>query len=86
MIKLPRKRKKAFLSYWTKKAFLKYNDMPNQERKKQAKIYAAQLYIAKTIIAEILFEEKSLAENTRYPEYSEKDIHLKRDRKPIFHW
>jgi hypothetical protein len=77
MIKLPRKRKKAFLSYWTKKAFLKCEDMPNQERKKQAKIYAAQLYIAKTIIAEILFEEKSLAENTRY---------LKRDRKPIFYW
>jgi hypothetical protein len=65
-IKLPRKRKKAFLSH----AFLCQKNSPNltkQKNKKNAKIIAEQEYIASTIINEILYEENPCKKNTKYP-------------------
>ena len=59
-IKLPRKRKKAFLAYFAKKN--KNPELTNRE-------YALQCYFAQGLICEILWEEKKIRKNRSFYEY-----------------
>lgn len=53
-IKLPRKRKKAFLAYFAKK---------NQNPELTNEQYALQCYLSQGLVCEILWEEKKLPKN-----------------------
>lgn len=56
-IKLPRKRKKAFLAYFAKKN--KNSELTNEE-------YALQCYYAQGLVSEILWEEEKLPKNRSF--------------------
>jgi len=80
-IKLPRKRKKAFLFH----AFHSQKKDPNltkQQNKKEAKVKAIQEYISATIINEILYEENPCKKNTRYPHFQTTGWKIKL----LFYW
>lgn len=61
-IKLPRKRKKAFLAFYAK---LNTGDLPDN-------IYAIQCYVAQGIVCEILWEEKKQPKNRSFYHYRNK--------------
>lgn len=43
--------------------------LPRKRKKAYIKKYSRVDYVAMTIIAEILYEEKPIKKNTRYPEF-----------------
>ena len=59
-IKLPRKRKKAFLAHFARK---NQSELPDED-------YAMQCYLSQGIICEILWEEKKIPKNRSFYDYS----------------
>lgn len=62
-IKLPRKRKKAFLAYFAKR---NTSGVPDKQ-------YAQQCYAVQGIVCEILWENKQEPRNRSFYTYSKKD-------------
>lgn len=63
-IKLPRKRKKAFLAYFAKK---------NQNPELTNEQYALQCYFVQGLVCEILWEEKKIRKNRSFYDHGTKN-------------
>jgi hypothetical protein len=66
-IKLPRKRKKAFLAYFAKKN--QNSELTNEE-------YALQCYCSQGLVCEILWGEKKLRKNRSFYDYNTKSYRV----------
>ena len=66
-IKLPRKRKKAFLAYFAKK---------NQNSELTNKEYALQCYCSQGLVCEILWGEKKLRKNRSFYDHNTKSYRV----------